>query len=783
MSFFGFGKSYLYPKYYWDFRVTGSIYNLSGAAVPQVAFSGSGPGPFTSTGDAPAGETITYSIGATGSAAAAGANAGDGGSTTMILLGTQMTGSGGEGGYALINSTGSGGTATGGMTNISGGAGRGALFNEDKAGQGGGGIGSASLGTEGGTTVGGSGAQSVNIERLQAAVEAAGYSWTGPGIGDEDAGDPATGFGCGGAGGDWGSVLGGAGYLGGGGGGSGTDSGDKAGSSGGSGSLVIRCFNGTGSSTVVVKTSGTSYSVPAGTVTVAAWAIGGGGGGAGAKDAGTWKGCGGGGGAGGLAYRYWGRDPASFSLGGTQIGTINTNWQSGSNWLPSSSVGGYLGNSSLRFDGINDYGDLAPMTFGTEWSISCWSRFDSANDDSYDRVWDFGYPSDDDKRIALFRASSPNTEVGLCYHAAGAWKGGVSSTGIGNIVEGEWFHVVGTYGPTAGTLKVYWNGTLARTDTGLTAFPVGERSLNYLATAVGLTNFGEVSVSDFCIHNAALDAVSIENLYSGSVSPTAVSSSNIVAYFPVDEGSGKYLRQAYPSAISSSLTGNLLNTDCAGWTYNTPFSGAAADANQFYGYSFDGTSNYVTLSEISSSTKWSVTGWAKTSLAAVTNYARVFEFNNPAEGSIISLAQNGTGEGATETQARLYYDDTTGANTEFVEVDNFWEVDKWVHFGVTTDGTNLNLYKNATLVSGGVMSYSHTAQTRSLNAIGTRPSDKTARLWNGGVAELAVWDFDLTDMQVKALYNSGSYTFSNTELEYKQTYLSGSTFVTGNVPQ
>jgi hypothetical protein len=452
---------------------------------------------------------------------------------------------------------------------------------------------------------------------------------------------------------------------------------------------------------------------------------------------------------------------------------------------PSSSAGGYLGNCSLRFDGIDDYAALSPMTFGTEWSISCWARFDSDNNDFNDRIWEFGGPGGWDI-LALFRATLPNTEVALGYESSG-WQGGETSTGIGNIVPGEWFHVVGTYetigiSPFAvGELNVYWNGTLARTDGGLiNVFPVGERSVNYLAT--DLSNHSEASVSDLCIHNAVLDAVSIENLYSGSVSPTAVSSSNIVAYYPLDEGSGKYLRQAYPSAISSSLTGNIINTDCAGWTYNTPFSGAAADANQFYGYSFDGTSNYVTLSEISSSTKWSITGWAKTSLSDTNESARVFEFNNPGGTSTIALLQYGIGAPAGyETEAILYYDDSTGANYEHISFNNFWEADKWVHFAITTDGTNLNLYKNTTLVSGGVMNYSHTAQARNLNHIGADYSE--SNLWNGGVAELAVWDFDLTDMQVKALYNDGKYTFSNMELEYKQTYLSGSTFVTGNVPQ
>jgi len=178
MSFFGLGKSYLYPKYYWDFRTNEPIGALSGAAVPQATFSGSAPAAAAAAVD-PAGETITYSIGAAGAAAAAGADGGLGGSTTMILLGTAMTGSGGGGGFCTVQSLGIGGTATGGMTNTDGGTGRDAQVTLDDAAQGGGGIGLAPMGAIGYNGLGGDGAQSVDIEGLQAAVVAAGYSWTG----------------------------------------------------------------------------------------------------------------------------------------------------------------------------------------------------------------------------------------------------------------------------------------------------------------------------------------------------------------------------------------------------------------------------------------------------------------------------------------------------------------------------------------------------------------------------------------------------------------------------
>jgi hypothetical protein len=97
---------------------------------------------------------------------------------------------------------------------------------------------------------------------------------------------------------------GGAGLFGGGGGGSGSGddasyTGTQTGGAGGSGAVIIEFFNGTSYSTIL-QSSGSSYTVPAGTQSFKIWAIGGGGGGAGSiGSSGT---SGGGGGAGGLSY-------------------------------------------------------------------------------------------------------------------------------------------------------------------------------------------------------------------------------------------------------------------------------------------------------------------------------------------------------------------------------------------------------------------------------------------------------------------------------------------------
>ena len=109
----------------------------------------------------------------------------------------------------------------------------------------------------------------------------------------------AAGFGCGGGSAQSTGGDGGDGLYGGGGGGAAGATSTRTGGFGGGGAVVCR-FTKQGTVQYAVLTSGTSYTVPSGTLDVKIWAVGGGGGGAGATS--TDATAGGGGGAGGVAY-------------------------------------------------------------------------------------------------------------------------------------------------------------------------------------------------------------------------------------------------------------------------------------------------------------------------------------------------------------------------------------------------------------------------------------------------------------------------------------------------
>ncbi len=136
-------------------------------------------------------------------------------------------------------------------------------------------------------------------------------------------GEDASGFGDGGGGAGYYGGNGGAGLYGGGGGGAaGYTTTNRVGGDGGGGVVVLSPDVGADS----VKTSGTSYTVPAGVSSIKVWAIGAGGGGAGSTN--NNSGAGGGGGAGGTVYQTFSVTPGdtiTYSLGTAGSGGTDTN--------------------------------------------------------------------------------------------------------------------------------------------------------------------------------------------------------------------------------------------------------------------------------------------------------------------------------------------------------------------------------------------------------------------------------------------------------------------------
>ena len=360
-------------------------------------------------------QSISYTIGTSGSGGT-GAVAGNAGqATTLTYSGTTITGNGGSGGNYNSGVAASGGTYSGGDGGANGGTGAG--VTGDTGGGGGGAIGTVN-GSSAGGTAGNAGANAADVSGFQTAITGAGgYSLTSGGTAGGSGSTPAnninggaaTGFGCGGGSAGWYGGNGGAGLYGGGGGGAAGLSAIQTGGAGGGGAIVLQITAGT--TQYVVLTSGTSYSLPSTATSFKAWVIGAGGGGAGSPASDPTSG--GGGGAGGVAYKTFSlpaiatvdfedyyvradyfRSGNLWALGGNDSGQLGDNTTAsksspiqtiawGANWKQV--AGGYRATATIKTDGTlwtwgnnsngqsgdntttNRSSPVQTVTFGTNW--------------------------------------------------------------------------------------------------------------------------------------------------------------------------------------------------------------------------------------------------------------------------------------------------------------------------------------------------------------------------------------------------------------------------------
>jgi hypothetical protein len=127
-------------------------YTVTASSTTSVSYASATTGSQTVAGTIAIGSTLTYAIGAGGTAGTAGGNGGTGGSTTFTVSGTTVTAAGGVGSTGISNSTastagGAGGAGTNGDINVTG-----------TGGVSGGGFGDGGVGGAGGNSFFGGGA-------------------------------------------------------------------------------------------------------------------------------------------------------------------------------------------------------------------------------------------------------------------------------------------------------------------------------------------------------------------------------------------------------------------------------------------------------------------------------------------------------------------------------------------------------------------------------------------------------------------------------------------------
>jgi len=221
---------------------------------------------------------------------------------------------------------------------------------------------------------------------------------------------------------------------------------------------------------------------------------------------------------------------------------------------------------SLSFNGVDESVDVDSIVGALnplEGSVSLWCKLDTVSTSGNL----FRTKGDGSNYINLFYHAASN-EMRFAYKAGGTLKTAVFTDAIEN--DGLWHHVVGTWSSSSDEIKIYLDGTLKSTTTGLGTWSgtLAEADLGQNLTGGG---FYKGEMSNVALFNTILSTANVlyiqnrSNAVATRFYPMDITNmSGLKAYYRLGLGSGTV-------ALDSSGNGNdgtLVNTPT--WSATTP---------------------------------------------------------------------------------------------------------------------------------------------------------------------------------------------------------------------
>lgn len=245
---------------------------------------------------------------------------------------------------------------------------------------------------------------------------------------------------------------------------------------------------------------------------------------------------------------------------------------------------------ALQFDGVNGhYMSVPDMNLNNSFTVEAWVYAASAND--FSRVFDFGGGPENNNLWLGFSGGSGQMEFE-------AWNGTLRDNSF-HVTTSEvvplntWIHVTAVYDDSNKMAYIYWNGAVkACGKMDLTHQGTITRNCNYF----GKSNWSEDSpfngkMHDMSVWNTAKTQTQIQsdmnNTFSGS-------EANLVAYYPLTEGSG-----ATVSDVTGKFNGTLTGVnwvDNSAFLYNVSgFLNSDIDISKMYLNDVDAGNSNMTL--------------------------------------------------------------------------------------------------------------------------------------------------------------------------------------------
>ena len=172
-------------------------------------------------------------------------------------------------------------------------------------------------------------------------------------------------------------------------------------------------------------------------------------------------------------------------------------------------AGAITGNSSVLFDGVNDYGTIARQV-STNFTIEFW--FKSTQGLGTSGQWpQFAGMVDNN-------VTGTNNDFGVALSAAGYVVAGVGNpdttivSAISGFNDGTWHHVAFTRTQSTGLMTLYVDGVSRASGNGSTATLNAVANINFGRNAAG-TNYYAGNLDEIAIYNTALSGATIAAHY------------------------------------------------------------------------------------------------------------------------------------------------------------------------------------------------------------------------------------------------------------------------------
>ncbi len=426
---------------------------------------------------------------------------------------------------------------------------------------------------------------------------------------------------------------------------------------------------------------------------------------------------------------YWKLDENYLDSKGTNHGTCTN--------CPNNATG--LSSDAMRFDGVDDGITLGTQTLYNNASISVWVKLNSLSTSR--AIYDANYV-----HLHYDHSNCVNNDICLAVHDGVSFK--YVDLPSGSTSANIWYHIVATYG-SDGNLKIYQNGVLKNTTSGYD----GTLGSNSQLTAIGQKRLGgeywNGLIDEFLIYNDTLTEDEITNLYKTGLSQHASTNISLqtrtaTSYNLTD--TGLVSQWSFNSDNNGTDEMGLNNGSCDSastcpiWSEDYGVVGG--------GYKFDGTNDYVNLSNDESlniTGNITLSAWVKRDGDCQSNWCALFQKTDYTDA--YGILYNSDSD-----YLRFYHN---GLSSSFSQGNFELETNKWYYIVTTYNGSKTKIYLNGVLSDEYDITGTIDSNSKSL-LIGKVDRDDTPYyMFNGSIDEVRIYNRSLSASEVQDLYELG----------------------------